>query len=46
MLRKNWSIWSDAMARVITFPFRAAWFLFKWTMIAVIAFTIGVYWGR
>lgn len=27
-------------------PFRAMWFLFKWATFALIAFTIGVYWGR
>ncbi len=34
------------MARAVTFPFRAAWWLFKWTMIGLIAFMIGFHFGR
>ncbi len=34
------------MIRVITFPFRVAWWLFKWTMIGLICFIVGMNLGR
>ena len=35
-----------AMTRVIKFPFRAAWFVVKWTTIGLIAFMVGLNFGR
>jgi hypothetical protein len=31
---------------VLAFPFRAARWVLKWTLIGLIAFMIGMHWGR
>ncbi len=34
------------MTRALSFPFRATWFLIKWTIFWLICFIVGMHFGR